>query len=281
MSKALLGIAKNAALAAAEILRDGFHNRNSIKVETKGINDYVSNIDKASEEAILAVIKRAYPEDFIVAEETASAYTPSKYKVAGKHTWIIDPLDGTRNFIMGNPHFAVSIAVQENGETVAAVVFNPITDELFTAVKGAGAFLNNRRLRLEPHAKGSGIKGKVITTGYAFKEPQRLARQLEVLPLLFNQGMGDIRRLGAAALDLCYVAAGRFDGFYEEGIKPWDIAAGDLIAREANAMVIDFQGGNRYLETDEVIAGNVEVAREIAKIIHSVSRVQAATNPQA
>ncbi|RIY32041.1 hypothetical protein CKF54_05485 [Psittacicella hinzii] len=278
MSKALLGIAKNAAFAGAEILRDGFYNRNNIRVETKGINDYVSNIDKASEEAIIAVIKRAYPEDFIVAEETAAKYTPKQYKVAGKRTWIIDPLDGTRNFIMGNPHFAVSIAVQENGETVAAVVFNPITDELYTASKGNGAFLNDRRLRLEPHAKGSGLTGKIITTGYAFKEPQRLQRQLEVLPLLFNQGMADVRRLGAAALDLCYVAAGRFDGFFEEGIKPWDIAAGDLIAREANAIVTDFQGGNRYLENDEVIAGNIEVVKAIAKIIHGVTRLHNLAN---
>ncbi|RIY31521.1 hypothetical protein CJP74_07100 [Psittacicella melopsittaci] len=272
MSKSLLAIAKKAAFAAAEILRDGFYNRNNLVVETKGVNDYVSNIDKASEEAIIAVIKRAFPEDFIVAEETATAFTPKKYKVLGKHTWIIDPLDGTRNFIMGNPHFAVSIAVQENGETVAAVVFNPISDELFTAVKGGGSFLNDRRLRLEPDAKGSGVAGKVITTGYAFKEPHRLTRQLALLPALFDLGMADVRRLGSAALDLCYVAAGRFDGYYEEGVKSWDIAAGDLIAREANALVIDFQGGNRYLESDEVIAGSLEVVKTIAKVIHNLNR---------
>lgn len=274
MSLQLLNIAKRAAEAAAEILREGFNNRARLNIETKGINDYVSNIDKASEETIIEVIKKSRPEDFIVAEETATEYSPEKYRGAGKVAWIIDPLDGTRNFIMGNPQFAISIAAVENGETVAAVVYNPITDEMYTAVKGRGAFCNDRRLRLETSEKGSDITGKVIVTGFSFKEPQRLERQLTVLPALFEAGMGDLRRLGAAALDLCYVAQGRFDGYYEEGIKPWDIAAGALILREANGVVTDFQGGNKYLQTGEVIAGSIDVVRTIAKIHYRVTQVQ-------
>ncbi|MFC6276911.1 inositol monophosphatase family protein [Psittacicella hinzii] len=272
MSVELLRIAKRAAFAAAEVLREGYHHRNHLVVEAKGINDYVSNIDREAEERAIAEIKRARPKDFIVAEETADKFRSRKHKAQGATTWIIDPLDGTRNFIMGNPHFAVSIAAMQNGEIVAAVVFNPISDELYTAVKGGGAFCNDRRLRLT--TSPSSLEGKVLTTGYAFKEPKRLERQLAVLPALFDAGMADIRRYGSAALDLCYVAAGRFDGYFEECVKPWDIAAGALIAREAKALVVDFQGGDNYLETEEVIAGKAAVVREVAQVIHRITQAQ-------
>lgn len=276
-SQALLTIAKRAATEAVNVLRQGHARRDSISVDRKSANDYVTNIDKAAQDTIIREIRRARPEDYIVAEENGDDYQPSKASEFGKVTWIIDPLDGTRNFMLGDSNFAVSIAAQISGRTVAAVVFNPITDEMFTAEAGRGAFCNGYRLRMNTFNKGTGgVAGKVVATGFAFKEPHRLERQLQMLNQLFDTSeglqVGDLRRTGSAAMDLCHLAQGRIDGFFEEGIKAWDIAAGALIARESGALVTDFSAGSNYLVDGEIICGHPEFCRDLCRHVAKANR---------
>lgn len=257
----MLKIAIRAARKAGQVIAQGYEHHDSVKASLKSTNDYVTNIDKASESAIIDIIRAAYPDHTIITEETGV--------VEGKDTdvqWIIDPLDGTTNFVKKHPHFAVSIAVRVKGRTEVGVVYDPLRNELFTAVRGEGAKINETRLRIDSKQE---LDGAIIATGFPFKQQRHMDVQFAIMQNLIEK-CADFRRTGSAALDLCYVAAGRVDGFFEIGLKPWDCAAGDLIAREAGALVADFNGGHTYLSNGHIVAGPTRVLKEMLMRIQSV-----------
>ncbi len=246
----LLNIAVNAALEAGKIIyRDlDFNLASSAKATKKGRNDYVTEIDRLAEQVIIDVIRKAYPDHGFIAEEgTASG--------EAEVTWIIDPLDGTTNFIHGFPHFAVSIAARVGNRVEHGVVYNPVNQELFSASRGCGAYVNNRRIRASKQLE---LKGSLIGTGFPFKKPSLFDPYMNSFSSVFKQ-VSDIRRTGSAALDLAYVAAGRLDGFWEMGLQPWDIAAGSLLVQEAGGVVTDFAGNSNFLTTGNIVAGSLKV----------------------
>jgi myo-inositol-1(or 4)-monophosphatase len=245
---ALLNIAVSAARKAGSFISRAIERVDTLQVDSKGYNDFVSEVDRRAEQEIIQVIHKAYPHHAILAEES------------GEHgdnesTWIIDPLDGTTNFLHGFPQFAVSIALQHNGRMEVAVVYDPLRDELFTAIHGSGAQMNGRRLRV---SKAKGVDGALIGTGFPFKDQTHLDAYLGMFKALVPRAAG-IRRAGSAALDLAYVAAGRLDGFWEIGLKPWDMAAGILLIQEAGGIIGDFRGGPGYFASGNVVTGNARV----------------------
>ncbi|ASG65148.1 inositol-1-monophosphatase [Idiomarina piscisalsi] len=254
----MLNIAVRAARAAGKILVKNFDQGNPVEAESKGLNDWVTDMDKAAEQAIINTIKKSYPDHGIIAEESGTqAGTENDFQ------WVIDPLDGTTNYMRGIPHFCISIALLHKGSVQQAVVYDPIREELFTASRGAGAQLNGRRLRISPKVE---LKGAILSTGFPFKMKSRLPEYLEMFNKLFEH-CADVRRAGAAALDLAYVAAGRHDAFWEMGLKPWDILAGELLVREAGGIVSDFQGGHNYVQSGNIAAGAPKALKQmLAKI---------------
>ncbi|MDW6003189.1 inositol-1-monophosphatase [Vibrio mangrovi] len=252
----MLNIAIRAARKAGNHIAKSLENAEKIQSTQKGTNDFVTNVDKEAESIIVDVIKNSYPEHVIIAEENGV--------IEGKDQdvqWIIDPLDGTTNFLKGLPHFSVSIAVRIKGRTEVACVYDPMLNELFTAQRGAGAQLNNSRIRVNALKD---LQGTVLATGFPFKQKQHAESYLKIVSALFTE-CADFRRTGSAALDLCYVAANRVDGFFELGLKPWDMAAGDLIAREAGAIVTDFAGGTEYMKSGNIVASSAKVTKAILK----------------
>lgn len=254
----MLNIAIRAARKAGNIIVKGYERLDELKTVEKGANDYVTNIDKNAEASIIEVIRKAYPEHTIIGEESGA--------LEGNDSdvqWVIDPLDGTTNFVKGLPHFAVSIAIRVKGRTEVGVVYDPIRNELFTAVRGEGAKLNEFRLRLDNKNE---LTGAVLATGFPFKATKHMPAHFNMLEALITE-CADFRRTGSAALDLAYVAAGRVDGYFEIGIKPWDCAAGDLIVREAGGIVCDFVGGHSYLKSGNIVAAPSRITKQIlAKI---------------
>jgi myo-inositol-1(or 4)-monophosphatase len=244
----MLNTAITAARQAGNIISRSFGRVGDLQVTTKARNDFVTDVDRLAEQAIIDIIHRAYPDHGFLAEESGA--TAKK-----EYTWIIDPLDGTTNFLHGFPQFAVSIALQHKNELTQAVVYDPISQDLYTASKGGGAQLNNRRIRVSAQ---KGLEGALLGTGFPFKEQKYLEAYLTTFKALFPDTAG-IRRPGAASLDLAYLAAGRLDGFWEIALNPWDIAAGALLVREAGGIIGDFSGGEDYLETGNVIAGPPKV----------------------
>jgi len=254
----MLTIATRAANAAGDIIYRSLDRLDNIKVGVKGENDFVSEVDRKAEEAIISTIRAAYPDHCFKAEESGIS--------TGKNPdfqWIIDPLDGTTNFLHGFPQFAVSIALKEKGRITQAVVYNPVSQELFTASRGGGAMLNNRRLRV---SKQKNLEGALLGTGFPFKQQQHLDVYLETFKAVFPMTAG-IRRPGSAALDLAYVAAGRLDGFWEIGLNEWDMAAGVLLVSEAGGLLGDFSGGHDYLESGNIICGNPKVFKHLLQKI--------------
>ena len=228
----ILNIAVRAARRAGSIINRAALDGSALEVKSKRVNDFVTRIDRAAEEAIIAVVQNAYPDHAFLAEESG------KTAGRGEHTWIIDPIDGTTNFIHGFPQYCVSIGVQHRGALAHGVVYDPVKNELFTASKGRGAFLNDRRIRV---SKCLRLEGALVGTGFPFKELGRLDRYLSQLKNMLEKTAG-VRRAGAAALDLAYVACGRLDGFWELGLSPWDMAAGALLIQEAGGLVGDLAG---------------------------------------
>lgn len=260
----MLTIAIRAARKAGNIIARGYEQApNEIEVAQKGKNDYVTAIDKAAEEAIIEIIRKSYPDHAIVGEESGVLNGANQ-----NVQWVIDPLDGTTNFVKRLPHFCVSIAVRENGRTEVGVVYDPIRNELFTAVRGKGAKLNEFRLRIDSERRD--LQGAVLATGFPFKVAKHRAAHLNMIEALMDNGVADFRRTGSAALDLAYVAANRVDGYFEIGLKPWDCAAGDLIAREAGALVTNFVGGTEYLSSGNVVAGNARVVKDVLNSIQPI-----------
>lgn len=250
----MLNIAIRAARKAGNSIIKSFENPSSIEASKKGTHDFVTNVDRMAEKIITDIIYKAYPKHTIIGEECGV-----KKGEDNDVQWVIDPLDGTTNFVYQYPHFAVSIAVRLNGRTEVAVVYDPIRNELFTAVRGQGAQLNGYRLRT---SNAKDLDNTVLATGFPFKQKQHSATYMNMLSKLFVP-CADFRRTGSAALDLAYVAAGRVDGFFEIGLKPWDFAAGELLVREAGGVITDFVGGHNYLMSGNIIAGNPKVVREI------------------
>ncbi len=250
----MLNIAIRAARKAGNVIAKSYENRADIETQVKGNYDYVTNVDKAAEAAVIETIRASYPDHSIITEESGV--------LAGNDRdtqWVIDPLDGTTNFIKGFPHFAVSIAIRVKGRTEVGVVYDPIKNELFTAVRGEGAKLNDIRLRV---ADRRDMKGTVLATGFPFKQAKLMPIHMAMMNALITDA-ADFRRTGSAALDLCYTAANRVDGFFEMGLKPWDIAAGELVVREAGGLVCDFNGGHDYLKDGHIVAAHPRVVKEI------------------
>ncbi|BAZ93928.1 inositol monophosphatase [Thiohalobacter sp. COW1] len=252
----MLNIATRAARAAGDIIVRYVDRLDELNVASKERNDYVSEVDRRAEDAIIRILRKAYPDHGILAEESGTqAGSNDEYQ------WIIDPLDGTTNFLHGFPQFAVSIALSHKGRLEQGVVYDPLRQELFTASRGSGAQLNNRRLRV---AQRKGLEGALLGTGFPFKTHEHLEAYLGMFRDLLLETSG-IRRPGSAALDLAYVAAGRLDGFWELKLNPWDMAAGVLLIQEAGGIVGDFTGGHRFMQSGNVVAGNPKVFAAIVK----------------
>jgi myo-inositol-1(or 4)-monophosphatase len=249
-------IAVRAARQAGNVIMRSFGRLDTLSVAEKQANDFVSEVDRNAEQAIIDTIRRAYPAHAILAEETGSQ---------GAHAfeWVIDPLDGTTNYLHGFPQFAVSIALRHQGRLESAVIYDPVHDEMFTADRGAGALLNDRRLRVTDR---KGLRGALIGTGIPFRDQRYMDAYLEMLRALTKDTAG-IRRPGSAALDFAYVAAGRLDGFWELGLSVWDFAAGALIVQEAGGTVSDIRGGSRHMDSGNVITANVRLHREMVDAI--------------
>ena len=251
-----LNIAVKAARRAGGIINRASRDVEQIKVSAKRDKDFVTEVDKAAEAAIIEVLKEAYPDHAILAEESGASG-------ASEHVWIIDRLDGTTNFIHGFPQYCVSIAQQHRGVLQHAVIYDPTRNELFTASKGAGAFLNERRIRVTKRSK---MNESLIGTGFPFRYFEHVDAYLGIFRDMMHKTAG-VRRPGAAALDLAWVAAGRIDGFWELGLSPWDMAAGALLITEAGGLVGDLTGEPNYLDTGNIVGGNPKVFAQLLQII--------------
>jgi myo-inositol-1(or 4)-monophosphatase len=248
----LLNIAVRAARRAGEVIVRSLTRLESLEVTSKGRNDYVSEIDRAAEREIIGIVHKHYPEHAFLAEESGASGS-------GDTVWIIDPLDGTTNFLHGFPVFAVSIAVQLRGRLEIGVIYDPMRQEIFTAARGAGAHLENHRIRV---SKQRGLPGALLATGFPFREDERYADNYFAMFRMLASMTAGIRRPGSAALDLAYVACGRVDGFWEMGLKPWDTAAGTLMIREAGGRVGTL-GGDEYRLGANIVAGAPKVYEEL------------------
>jgi myo-inositol-1(or 4)-monophosphatase len=245
----ILTIAVRAARKAGSIINRASLDGGALNVRSKRANDFVTQVDQAAEQAIIDTVRKAYPEHGFLAEESGASGEKAEY------VWIIDPLDGTTNFIHGFPQYCVSIGVQHRGSLAHAVVYDSNRNELFTASKGGGAFLNDRRIRVSQQTK---LADALVGTGFPFKELERLelySRQLQTM----MRSCAGVRRAGAAALDLAYVACGRLDAFWELGLSPWDMAAGALLITEAGGLVGDLQGEQTFMQTGDVCCATPKV----------------------
>ncbi|MBF9172180.1 inositol monophosphatase family protein [Xanthomonas campestris pv. campestris] len=264
MQKPAVTVMVKAARLAGNVLLRGINKLDALNVVQKGRMDYASEVDADAEKVIIKELKRGYPEYAVFGEEGGVQGGKS-----GRYTWVIDPLDGTSNYLRGFPHYCVSIALVENGEPTDAVIFDPLRNELFTASRGAGAVLNDRRIRI---AERKGLEGAMVHTGFPPRERARASAQLKCVDALLVQAE-DVRRTGSAALDLAYVACGRADAYFEAGVKAWDIAAGVLLVREAGGRVCDYKGAtpprmdNMGPETQQIVAGNIKISDALQKVI--------------
>jgi myo-inositol-1(or 4)-monophosphatase len=247
MSTTDLKVAVTAARNASKIIKSFNDQHRSLDVQYKGRHDIVTKADVASEEEIISVIKESFPDDVILAEETANKDT-----LTNQRTWIIDPIDGTTNFTHGYPTYCVSIALYENKEAIIGIVLEVTSQELFTAEKGKGAYLNGEKLTVSNYKKAHEA---LLGTGFPYRDLDLVDEYLDLFKVFMHETQG-VRRPGSAAYDLCAVAAGRFDGFYEYSLSPWDVAAGALIIREAGGLVTDWQGGDNWLFGQRIVTGN-------------------------
>lgn len=261
-------MAKAAEKAARGLVRD-FGEVEQLQVSRKGPADFVSAADRKAEDILRAELQRARPDFGLLMEESGET------KGRDGHRWIVDPLDGTTNFLHGLPHWAISIAVEKDGEILAGCVYEPLRDELFWAERGAGAFVNHTRLRVAGRRR---LEDAVIATGMPFKGHGDSPTFLAQLDAIMPQVAG-VRRFGSAALDLAYVAAGRFDGFWETGLAPWDVAAGMLIVSEAGGFVTQVDGGRDPLGTGSVLAANDQMHVQLLRLLKGARRPRAAAPP--
>jgi myo-inositol-1(or 4)-monophosphatase len=252
----MLNIAVKAARRAGNLIHRAADNIDHLTVTKKSNADYVSEVDKAAERTIIETILDVYPTHAILAEESGS-------QGESEYLWIIDPLDGTTNFLHGYQQYSVSIALQHNGVLTQAVIYDPTKNDLFTATRGRGAFLNDRRIRV---SKRGELADSLIGTGFPYSKFDHLDAYMDILKDMMKKTAG-LRRPGSAALDLAYTAAGRYDGFFETGLKPWDIAAGCLLITEAGGLVSDLQGNDSYLRSGHLCAGNPRIFAQMLQVI--------------
>lgn len=253
-----LNTAIKAARRAGKIITRYMDEIETLKVHEKGMNDLVTLVDQAAEQDIIETIRRAYPNHGILGEETGYHAGTDEF------VWVIDPLDGTMNYVHGFPHFAVSIGVKYRDQIEHGVVYDPLSQDLYAASRGAGAQLNDRRIRVSKHIR---LEGTLIGTSLPFHErAKHIDQHFHIFKEVFIR-CSDVRRTGSAALNLAYVAAGKLDGFWESGLKEWDIAAGVLLVREAGGYVTDFKGEHGFLESGNIIAGSRKIHAELLKII--------------
>jgi len=261
----MLNIAIKAARAAGAVINRASLDIEKVQVESKGVNDFVTEIDKHAEAVIVDILLQAYPGHGILAEESGRELGAKD----SEFLWIIDPLDGTTNFIHGFPVYGVSIALAWRGVVQQAVVYDPNRNDLFYASRGRGAYLNDRRLRVSKRLR---LADSLIGTGFPFRKGDNFKRYMKMFEEISQQCAG-LRRPGAASLDLCYVAAGYYDGFFETGLSPWDIAAASLIITEAGGLIGNFSGEADFLYQREVVAGNPKVYGQLVNILAPYTRV--------
>jgi myo-inositol-1(or 4)-monophosphatase len=260
----MLNTAVKAARKAGSIINRASLDVDLVKVASKGRSDFVTEVDRAAEQAIVDILLKAYPDHAILAEESGASGD-------SEYTWIIDPLDGTTNFIHGFPQYAVSIALRHREHVTQAVVYDPTRNELFTASRGRGAFMNERRIRVSRRTK---LSECLIGTGFPFRSFEHLDEYVRMFRSVTEHTAG-IRRPGAAALDLAYVAAGRLDGFWEIGLSPWDMAAGSLLILEAGGLVSDFKGETAYLEEGRIVCGAPKIFPQLLNLVGNVHPARA------
>lgn len=254
----MVTIAIRAARNAGNIITRSYNHTETLNVTEKSRNDYVSEVDRRAEQEIIQTIRKSYPSHSFLAEESG--------KVDGnEYQWIIDPLDGTTNYLRGFPQFAVSIALKYRDKLEHAVIYDPLKDEIFSATRGQGAQMNDRRIRVTARKE---LAGALLGTGIPFRDDQDLDAYLVTLKAMIKDTAG-VRRAGSAALDLAYVAAGRLDGFWEYGLKPWDLAAGALLIQEAGGIVTDTDGDLDYLDNGNLLVGNINIHEEMLKRLRS------------
>lgn len=258
-----VNIAIKAARRAASIINQAVKQLDLLSVETKAPNDFVTEVDRAAETAIIDILREAFPEHGILAEESGQSGT--REGRGAEYVWMIDPLDGTTNFIHGFPQYAVSIALTRNGVPEHAVIFDPVSNELFTASRGRGAYMNERRIRV---SRCQRLADALLGTGFPFRQFTHIDAYIAMFRELTQRSVG-LRRAGAAALDLAYVASGRLDGFWETGLSPWDMAAGTLLIQEAGGFIADFGGEGNYLNSGNIVAGTPKVFTELLLIVQS------------
>lgn len=255
----MLNTAIKAARRAGSLINRASNDLDKLTIEMKAHNDFVSEVDRVAEQAIIEVLKEAYPQHSILAEESGSADTGSEYQ------WIIDPLDGTTNFLHGFPQYCVSIALSVKGVISQGVVYDPTRNDLFTASKGGGAFLNDRRIRV---SKTLQMKDALVGTGFPSREFDKIDKYIGMFKDLTPKCAG-IRRPGAAALDLAYLACGRYDGFWEMGLSAWDMAAGSLLVKEAGGLVTDFSGEDNFLDNGTIVAATPRIFPPLLAIVQA------------
>ena len=253
-----LNIAVKAARRAGSIIIRASEDIGSLTINDKGYNDFVTEVDLASEKEIIRVLRTSFRDHAFLGEESGLTHQ-------AENIWIIDPLDGTTNFLHGFPQYCISIALEQKGEITQAVIYDPNRNDLFTATKGQGAYLNQRRMRVSNKSK---LKESILGTGFPFRDFQHLPVYLKIFEEVVR-GTSGIRRPGSAALDLAYVAAGWFDGFFEINLSKWDIAAGGLLVSEAGGIVSDFSEEDGWLESGNIIAANPKIYEPLIKIIQS------------
>ena len=270
----MLTTAVKAARRAGSVITLGARDLDLLTVTTKGPKDFVSEVDRAAEAAIVQTLHATYPDHAILAEEG----TAKGANASAEHVWIIDPLDGTTNFLHGFPQYCVSIALQHKGRITQAVIYDPVRNDLFTATRGRGAFLNDRRIRV---SRRQHLKECLIGTGFPYRNEPYLDAYMRMMRTMMVEAAG-IRRPGAAALDLAYVASGYYDGFWELGLNPWDVAAGSLLIQEAGGLVGDFGGEPGYLYGGQIIAANPRIFAQMVKLLSPYqAMVTPSLSPQA
>jgi myo-inositol-1(or 4)-monophosphatase len=252
----MLNTAVKAARRAGNIINRASRNLDILSVTQKAINDFVSEVDREAEQEIIKILLNAYPSHSILAEESGAS-GKSEFQ------WIIDPLDGTTNFLHGFPQYAVSIALSHKGVMTQAVIYDPTRNDLFTATRGHGAYLNDHRIRVSKRLQ---LKQCLLGTGFPFKEFAYVDNYLAMLRELTQKTTG-LRRAGSATLDLAYVAAGRLDAFWEFGLAPWDIAAGSLLITEAGGLVGDLEGNSGYLQSGNIVAASPKIFSQLIQAL--------------
>lgn len=256
VKEAIISIFETAEYAArmgGKILLDGFGTLQKDQIGLKGLGDFVTEMDRRSEDVIIAFIQQNFPDHAIQAEESGLVQRESEYR------WVIDPLDGTANYVQGIPFYSVSIAVLKNNQPEYGIVYIPVLNEMFSAQKGKGVFLNGKPVGLSEKTE---MDQAILSTGFPWRSKSELGSFLKAFEAIFSQSAG-IRRMGSAAIDLAYTACGRFDGFWEMALKPWDISAGVLMVQEAGGIVTDFVGGDGYLKSGNVVAGKPEIHEKL------------------